>query len=125
MNSAILKTSIRILVPTFWMLAIVIFLRGHTSPGGGFIAGLVAGAAILLGKGTLLGERTGRVHVGVGLICAVASGLPSALSGRSYLSGVWVKIGVVEFGSPMLFDFGVALIVIGMMLIFRVEARRS
>ncbi len=124
MNSAILRTGIRLLVPTFWMLAVCLFLRGHHAPGGGFIAGLVAGAALLLGKGRLWGERAGRVHVGVGLVLAALSGLPGVFSGKSFLTGVWGRVGVVEIGTPVIFDLGVALIVIGMVLIFRVEARR-
>lgn len=123
MNSAILRTSVRILIPTFWMLAILLFFRGHTTPGGGFIAGLVAGGGILLGKGSLLGERVGRIHVGAGILVAAGSGIPGLVLGKGYFSGVWAKLGSVELGTPMVFDLGVASIVIGMMLIFRAEAR--
>ena len=118
MNSAILRATVRVLVPTLFMFSVLLFLRGHVAPGGGFIAGLTCGAALLLGRGKTLGANAGGSMVALGLLTSTTSGL---ISGKEFLTGVWSKSGI---GSPMLFDFGVALIVVGLMLIFRAEARR-
>jgi len=58
--------------------------------------------------------------LGVGPLIALASGLPGVLSGRPFMSSVWVAVGAgstrVDVGTPLIFDVGVFLAVIGVVL---------
>jgi len=44
----VLVTVSKLLLPMALLVAVWLFLRGHNEPGGGFIAGLVAGVALIL-----------------------------------------------------------------------------
>ena len=48
------------------------------------------------------------------------SGLPGVVDGQPFMSDVWATLGtgssVVEIGTPLLFDLGVFLAVIGVVL---------
>jgi multicomponent Na+:H+ antiporter subunit B len=48
MTSLILQTAARMLVAVMLLFSIFLLLRGHDEPGGGFIGGLVAAAAVPL-----------------------------------------------------------------------------
>jgi len=62
--------------------------------------------------------------LGLGLLCALSSGLLAFFQAKPFLTGLWVKIqlpvfGVLKLGTPALFDLGVYLVVLGgVMLIF-------
>ena len=47
-NSPILRTATRLLMPLLLLFAVFLLLRGHNEPGGGFVGGLVAAAAFAL-----------------------------------------------------------------------------
>jgi multicomponent Na+:H+ antiporter subunit B len=47
-NSLILRTATRLLIAVLLLFSVFLLLRGHDLPGGGFIGGLVAAAAIAL-----------------------------------------------------------------------------
>jgi multisubunit Na+/H+ antiporter MnhB subunit len=124
MSSVIVQTSARALVPATLACAAVLFVRGHHLPGGGFSAGLLAVAAsalLLLAFGRKRVRATmrssARALLGVGLALAVASGFFGAASGEAFLTGVWgaVELGpeTVKVGTPLLFDVGVLLVVVG------------
>lgn len=98
-------------------------------PGGGFIGGLLAASAYLLvGFGSSMEEARRLLYIrpvalmGLGLVIAVASGLPSLVEGQPFLTGQWLPtfklpvLGTVHLGTPLLFDFGVFLTVIGFCL---------
>ena len=48
MNSLILSTCTRLLVPLILAVSVFVFFRGHNEPGGGFIGGLLAATAFAL-----------------------------------------------------------------------------
>jgi multicomponent Na+:H+ antiporter subunit B len=58
--------------------------------------------------------------LGVGLLIALTSGVPALVVGRPYMTSLWTSIGVppatFDVGTPMLFDVGVCLAVIGVVL---------
>jgi multicomponent Na+:H+ antiporter subunit B len=61
--------------------------------------------------------------IGVGLLIAVISGLLPLLAGKPFMTGLWSKQVVPvlgKLGTPLLFDIGVYLTVIGvtLMIIF-------
>jgi multicomponent Na+:H+ antiporter subunit A len=113
----VLRVGARIIVPLLLIAAIVLFWRGHDEPGGGFIAGLVAGAAIAVASisGIHLRLPSSPVLLASGLIIALISGLAGPLAGGAILEPV--KVGVPLIGpltTSLLFDLGVALIVVGL-----------
>jgi multicomponent Na+:H+ antiporter subunit B len=127
MNSLILLAAARILVPLQLALSIVLLLRGHNEPGGGFIGGLVgASAVILYGFAKSMPEAKAALRVtpqfliGAGLLVAAGSGIPALLEGTPFLTGLWTDIaiptyvaGKIKIGTPLFFDIGVYLVVVG------------
>ena len=116
----------RILTPVLLILAVYLFLRGHNAPGGGFIAGLVASVAFelqILSRGErFVRKRLGPyLHplTGIGLLSAVTAALIGLRRGE-FFDSVWTELHVgvldVELGNPMLFDFGVFLVVVSVVV---------
>jgi multicomponent Na+:H+ antiporter subunit A len=114
---AVLRVGAHIIVPLLIFAAIVLFWRGHNEPGGGFIAGLVAGAAVAVASisGIRLRLPSSPALLASGLLIALVSGLIGLLTGGAFLEPV--KVSLPLLGSQttsMLFDLGVALIVVGL-----------
>jgi multicomponent Na+:H+ antiporter subunit B len=135
MKSIILKMATWYMLPLLFLFSIFILLRGHYEPGGGFIGGLVAASTAALY--TLShGVRRARSMLTIrpttlilfGLAFAVLSGLIPVIAGKSFLTGMWLPFGVPVIGSvgtPLLFDVGVYLVVIGvtMNIVFSIAER--
>jgi multicomponent Na+:H+ antiporter subunit A len=125
-TSPIFRTAARLLMPLLLLFAVFLLLRGHNEPGGGFVGGLVAAAAFALYAIAFGVEQARRALLvkpmtllGVGLLIALASGIPAVLMGQPFLTAQW-SLGVVAAGTPMVFDIGVFLVVSGvaLMMIF-------
>jgi len=113
----------RILTPVLLLLALFLLVRGHNLPGGGFIAGLMAAAAFelqILSRGQRRVRRAIGPYlnsgIGLGLAVAICSGILGLLDGH-FFKGKWFDLnlpllGHLEFGSPILFDLGVFLVVV-------------
>jgi len=138
MSSVILSTATRLLFALLFMFSIFLTLRGHHLPGGGFIGGLVASSAfILLAISFPVAEakKILRVEpytlVGAGLLLAATSGLPGLFTGGRFMTGTWVNVHVLDahlkVGTPLLFDVGVYLVVIGftLVIIFSFQENRD
>ena len=127
MSSLILRTTTRLLIAVLLLFSVFLLLRGHDLPGGGFIGGLVAASALALyaiaygadAAARLLRLKPQRV-IGLGLVTASAAGVMAALAGRDFLTGLWwifPAFGTeVKLSTPLLFDVGVYLVVIGVVL---------
>ncbi|MDX1665378.1 MAG: Na+/H+ antiporter subunit B [Candidatus Promineifilaceae bacterium] len=126
MNSLILRAATRIILPVLLLFSLFMLLRGHNDPGGGFIGGLVAAAAVLL---HLLAEGPQEVRrtfpavfrrlLPLGLLTAIVAGLIGMLSGEAFLTGIWTTLYLpggeqLKIGTPLLFDIGVYMVVVGM-----------
>ena len=102
------------------LFSVFLLLRGHNETGGGFIGGLVAGISFALyaiAYGTAASRAALRTTpqqlMAVGLGIAVVSALLPLLGGGA----LWVKWQGIKLGSPVLFDVGVYLLVIGVTLV--------
>lgn len=129
MRSLILSTAARMLMPLLLLFSVFLLLRGHNKPGGGFVGGLVAAAAFSL-YALAYGARAARrllrvpphVLIGTGLLIALSSGVVSLLAGGQFMQGLWGDVrlpalGEIHLGTPLLFDVGVYLAVVGVTLI--------
>jgi multicomponent Na+:H+ antiporter subunit B len=128
MNSLILRTASHFLLPLLLIFSVFLLLRGHDEPGGGFIAGLVAAAAIslyLFSMGIKAARQVlwvdPRNLLGVGLTLAVLSGVPAIFHGQAFFTAQWWPVtlplfGTLKLSTPLLFDIGVYLVVVGSVL---------
>ena len=123
MKSLILYTALRFLIPLIFLLSLFLLVRGHNSPGGGFIAGLVftGGIALfVLSAGTrrarrLLLFKPLRI-ANMGLFISMISGIPALFQNKPFLSGLWLNMEIPilgKAGTPVLFDVGVFMVVVG------------
>jgi multicomponent Na+:H+ antiporter subunit B len=125
MISLILRTICRYYLPLLLVFSFFLFIRGHNAPGGGFVSGLVAATAWALytiAYNAAEARRVLRVDprllVAVGLAIALASGGLGLLGDMPFLTGKWLVLegwglGEVHIGTPLLFDLGVYLLVMG------------
>ncbi len=127
MSSLILRTATRVLMPLLITLAVFLLLRGHNEPGGGFVAGLVIAIAfvlLLLADGEAVARSALLIAptklLSIGLLIALASALVPVALGRPFLTACWTQLGPPEWhllvGTPLLFDIGVCMVVIGVVL---------
>jgi multisubunit Na+/H+ antiporter MnhB subunit len=128
-RSVILTEADRWLFPVVLLVSVYITFRGHNAPGGGFIGGLIAGAAFIIRylAGTPLTNRWHRAlnpasYIGVGLAIAVVTALVPLAYGDALLeSAIWKwdlpAIGEVKLVSSSIFDIGVYFLVIGVVLL--------
>lgn len=126
MKSVILETAARYLLPLLLLFSVFILLRGHYLPGGGFVGGLLAAIALVLHSFAYGLDHTRsfiRIHPGllipIGLLFALFSALSPLLVGKPIMTGLWMsqKIPVIgSLGTPLFFDIGVFLVVVGVAL---------
>jgi multisubunit Na+/H+ antiporter MnhB subunit len=127
MTSSILQTAARLLMPLLLLFATFLLLRGHNQPGGGFVGGLVVAASFVLYSiafGVEAARRALPVEpsklLGIGLLVALVSGLAGVVRGQSFMTAVWTTTAVgsstLDLGTPLVFDVGVFLTVIGVVL---------
>lgn len=126
--SLVLGTCVSLVFHAVLMTALYFLFAGHNAPGGGFIAGLVAGSAFVLRYlvGTtadaqrLLPVRPTTV-LGCGLLLACAAAAGPWLLGRQVLESGYrylpvPVVGQVPLTTVLVFDTGVFLVVVGVVL---------
>ena len=130
MTSLILSTAMTYLLPLLLLLSVYLLIHGHNLPGGGFVGGLVAAAAFglyTIAHGVEKARRLFHLNpikvIGLGLLVTLASGLSPIFLRQPFLTGLWSERNVPvlgKVGTPLLFDTGVYLVVIGvtLMIIF-------
>jgi multicomponent Na+:H+ antiporter subunit B len=127
MTSSILQTATRLLMPLLLLFAVFLLLRGHNQPGGGFVGGLVVAASFVLYSIAFSVDAARRALLvrsstllGIGLLIALVSGLPAVALGQPFMTSMWTTIALgsktLDVGTPLVFDIGVFLAVIGVVL---------
>ena len=126
MESSILQTATRYLLPILLLFSIFLLLRGHYYPGGGFVGGLVASIAFVLHSFAYGTDNTMKILyykplslIPIGLGVAIMSMFSPVLFGLPVMTGLWLDepipvIGMI--GTALFFDVGVYLVVIGTVL---------
>jgi multicomponent Na+:H+ antiporter subunit A len=129
MTSPILETGTRAVFHTILLFSIYLLFAGHNQPGGGFIGGLIAVAAIVLrataeGPGDIrrLLPVPAEALLGLGVMLAVLIGLAGYAMGDAFLASAVLEIeapllGKIKATSVLVFDIGVYLVVLGLGLV--------
>jgi multicomponent Na+:H+ antiporter subunit A len=127
-RSIIFEVITRLIFHSMVLFSLYLLLAGHNAPGGGFAGGLVAGIALTIRY--LAGGRF-ELHeaapfnpgglLGVGLaIAGLAGAIPLLVGGQILQSAIitlWLPVfGDVKFVTSTLFDVGVYLIVVGLVI---------
>ena len=128
-----LEMLMRPLLPLALMISVFIFLRGHNLPGGGFVAGLVTGVALILQYlASGIGFARPRLPqymsrwLAAGLLCTLGVGVASWLFGYPFLTTAYghitlPMIGEIELASALIFDLGVYIVVVSVVLMVLAE----
>lgn len=124
MNTIIFRTVLPGLTTLMLVFSVFVLLRGHNEPGGGFIGGLIAASAIaLFGISAGVAEVRKAMIVdplsiaGAGVLLALFSGLLSLAYDVPFLTAIWASVHLgetqIDLSTPMFFDIGVYLVVLG------------
>jgi multicomponent Na+:H+ antiporter subunit B len=124
MNTVIFRTMAPLIVAIMLVFSFYVCLRGHNEPGGGFIGGLIAAAAI-----AVFGMASGVAHVrralrfdpmaiaGFGVVLAGLSGVLSLFIDAPFMTSIWFYLNLgdteVPLSTPLFFDLGVYFVVFG------------
>lgn len=120
LNAIPMQKALVLVTPILLVSSVLIFWRGHSAPGGGFPAALVAGAAIMLsyltgGKDAgIFRRRTPRVLTGVGIVTALVAGFIGYLHG-GFLYAIHGEFLGQHLTTSLIFDGGIYLAVLGML----------
>ncbi|AZS35452.1 Na(+)/H(+) antiporter subunit A [Microbacterium lemovicicum] len=127
-RSILLEVIVRVLFHSIIVVSLYLLFAGHNLPGGGFAGGLVAGMALVMryvagGRyelGAAAPADAGRL-LGIGMSLAVACAVVPLLFGAAPLTSTFFEadlpvIGHIEFVTSTIFDVGVYLVVIGLVL---------
>lgn len=134
-RSIILPVATRYLMPLLLVFSIFLLLRGHNEAGGGFVGGLVAAAAFIL-YGIANSPQAAlrllplhpRILMTIGLLVAAISASLPLFFGLPMMTGMWLPelLPVLgKLGTPVLFDIGVFLTVIGVTLLILLNLARE
>ncbi|WP_273409156.1 hydrogen gas-evolving membrane-bound hydrogenase subunit E, partial [Corynebacterium ureicelerivorans] len=127
-RSILVDVVTRLLFPSMMLLSAYFFFSGHNAPGGGFAGGLVAALALTLrylAGGRREAEETLPVHpgrvMGIGIMFTTAAAVAPMFFGYPPLTSSYAEftlplIGEVTVPSALVFDAGVYIIVVGLIM---------
>lgn len=127
-RTTILDEADRWLFPVILLVSVYVTFRGHNAPGGGFAGGMIAGCAFVLrflAHGATMVSRTLRIApttlIGAGMLLAIGTAAAPLVLGDSLIeSHIWKfdlpAIGTVKLVSSSIFDLGVYVLVIGVVV---------
>jgi multicomponent Na+:H+ antiporter subunit A len=124
----VVDVAVRLVFPAVMVGSLYLLFVGHNQPGGGFVGGIVAGAAVALryvaggidDVRSLSRARPWTV-LGAGLLVSAVTAAVPLLFGGAVLEGALVEtdlplLGHVKLTSALAFDVGVYLVVLGLVL---------
>ena len=122
--SVVLDTTVSAVFHTIIVFSLFLHFAGHNSPGGGFIAGLVAGAGLILRVITGRESHQARLRIapylllGVGVLLVTGTALTSLVLGNALLEHHTWEVDIPVLGkakttSALPFDTGIYLVVVG------------
>ncbi|MWB98616.1 Na+/H+ antiporter subunit A [Agromyces seonyuensis] len=127
-RSILLEVLVRLLFHPAIVVSVFFLFVGHNAPGGGFAGGLVAGLALvaryLAGGRYELGEAApvqAGTLLGTGLLLAAGTAAAPIFFGETAFVSTWFEadagfLGTISIGTSTLFDIGVYLVVVGLVL---------
>lgn len=126
-RSVVFEVVARLLFHPILVLSVYLLFCAENMPGGGFVAGLVAGVALIVrylaGGRFELAEAAPLqpgLFTGLGLFLSTGVALLGLADGTVLhawtYNGHLPVIGAYHFGTPVVFDFGVYLLVLGVVL---------
>lgn len=117
-----LQLVLRVAAPVLALVSALLFLRGHTSPGGGFVAALVGSCIVGLvylstSRDRQIGPPALPLHlIGGGVLFATLVGVWGLVAKGSFLYPLHAEVGGVHLSSSVLFDAGIYAAVLGLIL---------
>jgi multicomponent Na+:H+ antiporter subunit B len=125
-KTIMLATAIKLLMPLFLIFSLYLLFRGHNDPGGGFIGGLIGAMGLVFYTMTFGAEVTIKTFnvnsialIALGLFLAASSGIISVFFGDIFFTARWEEYYLPFIGrpgTPILFDVGVYILVVGIVL---------
>ena len=131
-TSVILKVGARLIVPLSLIFAVYIYFKGHQSPGGGFVAGLVAAVALIVHRMSYGSDSlrkmlpfSERYFIAIGLTLALGTGFGAFMQGLPFFTSAHGYLHLpttiqqsydFEWASVMAFDLGVFMVVTGVVV---------
>jgi len=127
-NEVLLQSITKVIVFIILTLALYLFFSGHNNPGGGFVGGLVLASCFVL---MLLAFDIETVRKGIpvdfklvaasGAAIVVLTGLGGTIFGEAFLKQTFATFhfsifGEVELSTVTIFESGVALAVVGVVV---------
>lgn len=125
-RSLIIDTTARLIFHSAMLLSLYLLFAGHNRPGGGFVGGLVAGAAVAVyyvaggvdDVRSLIRVAPWTV-LGTGLLLAAGAALAPFVDGGTLLESGTLELDLPVFGavkatSTLVFDSGVYAVVVGL-----------
>ncbi|MFB9221433.1 monovalent cation/H+ antiporter subunit A [Paracoccus cavernae] len=119
----------RMILPLTLVVALYMFLRGHNSPGGGFVAALITSVALVMqymASGYTWAQERQKIPyhtlIGLGVASAAITGIGAWFVGMPFLTSAYgyVKLPFIEefeLATAMGFDLGVYLCVVGAVML--------
>ncbi len=122
-QSVFFKFLAKTMMPVLQIFAFALLLRGHNSPGGGFVGGLVSASWIIL-MTLAYGPDTVRSYLRVdflrltffGLLVSLSAGMIGLIFGGSFLKSLYIEqmiqgLGLLQLSTTLIFDIGVYIVV--------------